>query len=79
MITIRLMGESNGFSFSFIFTYYTPYQHCTQRDTIPTVSEYSRIQKTQVRVKYTYLLMYGAEPFLRSCQLCSHSGNSQQF
>jgi hypothetical protein len=21
----------------------------------------------------TYLLMYGAEPFLRSCQLCSHS------
>jgi hypothetical protein len=27
----------------------------------------------------TYLLMYGAEPFLRSCQLCSHSGNSQQF
>jgi hypothetical protein len=27
----------------------------------------------------TYVLMYGAEPFLRSCQLCSHSGNSQQF
>jgi hypothetical protein len=27
----------------------------------------------------TYLLMYGAETFLRSCQLCSHSGNSQQF
>jgi hypothetical protein len=27
----------------------------------------------------TYLLMYGAQPFLRSCQLCSHSGNSQQF
>jgi hypothetical protein len=27
----------------------------------------------------TYLLMYGAEPFLRSCQLCSHLGNSQQF
>jgi hypothetical protein len=24
-------------------------------------------------------LAYGAEPFLRSCQLCSHSGNSQQF
>jgi hypothetical protein len=22
----------------------------------------------------TYLLTYGAEPFLRSCQLCSHSG-----
>jgi hypothetical protein len=28
----------------------------------------------------TYILVtYGAEPFLRSCQLCSHSGNSQQF
>jgi hypothetical protein len=27
----------------------------------------------------TYLLMYGAETFLRSCQLCNHSGNSQQF
>jgi hypothetical protein len=25
------------------------------------------------------LLMYGAETFLRSCQLCSHSGNSQRF
>jgi hypothetical protein len=27
----------------------------------------------------TYLLMYGAEPFLRSCQLCSHSEIFQQF
>jgi hypothetical protein len=27
----------------------------------------------------TYLLTYGAEPLLRSCQLCSHSDNSQQF
>jgi hypothetical protein len=27
----------------------------------------------------TYLLMYGAEPFLKSYQLCSHSGDSQQF
>jgi hypothetical protein len=26
-----------------------------------------------------YLLTFGAEPFLRNCQLCSHSGNSQQF
>jgi hypothetical protein len=24
-------------------------------------------------------LTYGAEPFLRSCQLCSHSGTSQHF
>jgi hypothetical protein len=27
----------------------------------------------------TYLLTYGAEPFLRSRQLCSHSRISQQF
>jgi hypothetical protein len=26
-----------------------------------------------------YLLTYGAEPFLRSCQLCSHSRTSQHF
>jgi hypothetical protein len=31
-----------------------------------------------VTVVLTYLLTYGAEPFLRSCQLCSHSENSQQ-
>jgi hypothetical protein len=30
-------------------------------------------------VSLSYLLSYGAEPFLRSCQLCSHSGNPQQF
>jgi hypothetical protein len=30
-------------------------------------------------ISITYLLTYGAESFLRSCQLCSHSGNSQQF
>jgi hypothetical protein len=29
--------------------------------------------------EFTYLLTYGAEPSLRSCQLCSHSGNSQHF
>jgi hypothetical protein len=28
---------------------------------------------------YSYLLTYGAEPFLRSCQLCSHSRTSQHF
>jgi hypothetical protein len=27
----------------------------------------------------TYLLTYGAEPFLRSCQLCSYSRTSQHF
>jgi hypothetical protein len=31
------------------------------------------------RWKNNYLLTYRAEPFLRSCQLCSHSGNSQQY
>jgi hypothetical protein len=28
---------------------------------------------------FTYLLTYGAEPFLRSCLLCSHSRTSQHF
>jgi hypothetical protein len=28
---------------------------------------------------FIYLLTYGAEPFLRSCQLCSHSRTSQHF
>jgi hypothetical protein len=27
----------------------------------------------------TYLFSHGAEPFLRSCQLCSHSRTSQHF
>jgi hypothetical protein len=30
-------------------------------------------------MKFTYLLIYGAEPFLRSCQLCSPSGAPQHF
>jgi hypothetical protein len=28
---------------------------------------------------FTHSLTHGAEPFLRSCQLCSHSRNSQRF
>jgi hypothetical protein len=31
------------------------------------------------KLNYTYLLTYGAESFLRSCQLCSHSRTSQHF
>jgi hypothetical protein len=30
-------------------------------------------------VRYSYLLSYGAEPFSRSCKLCSHSRTSQHF
>jgi hypothetical protein len=30
-------------------------------------------QKTTSEDILTYLLTYGAEPFLRSCQLCSYS------
>jgi hypothetical protein len=30
-------------------------------------------------IQLYYLLTYGAELFLRSCQVCSHSENSQQF
>jgi hypothetical protein len=28
---------------------------------------------------HVYLLTYGTEPFVRRCQLCSHSGTSQHF
>jgi hypothetical protein len=34
---------------------------------------------TQINLTIPYLLTYEAEPFLGSCQLCSHSGTSQHF
>jgi hypothetical protein len=34
---------------------------------------------SETSLVWTYLLTYGAEPFLRSCQLCSHSRPSQDF
>jgi hypothetical protein len=34
---------------------------------------------TMLHIQWTYLLTYGAEHFLRSCQLCSDSRNSQHF
>jgi hypothetical protein len=37
------------------------------------------LYQTRLRPLAPYLLSYGAEPFLRSCQLCSHSGNSSNF
>jgi hypothetical protein len=33
----------------------------------------------QSRASLTHSLMHGAEPFVRSCQLCSYSGTSQHF
>jgi hypothetical protein len=39
----------------------------------------ARIKRTWSYTSITPLLTYGAEPFLRSCQLCSHLRNSQQF
>jgi hypothetical protein len=33
----------------------------------------------EVSNSLTHSLTHGAEPFLRSCQLCSHSRNSQRF
>jgi hypothetical protein len=44
------------------------------------VAAFSIIRITVViSVFVTYLLTYGAQPFLRSCQLCSNSGTSQHF
>jgi hypothetical protein len=39
----------------------------------------SRISKCLHRIHLSHLHTYGAEPFLRSCQLCSHSGTSKHF
>jgi hypothetical protein len=51
------------------------------RSLLGVVWDHSRRQSLLRRptLLLAYLLMYGAEPFLRSCQLCSHSGKSQQF
>jgi hypothetical protein len=38
-----------------------------------------RIHNYESCHKISYLLTYGTEPFLRSCELCSHSGTSQHF
>jgi hypothetical protein len=40
---------------------------------------YKRLKIVFKYITLTYLLIYGAGTFLKSCQLCSHSGNSQQF
>jgi hypothetical protein len=37
------------------------------------------LQRVCICCSWTHSLTYGAEPFLRSCQLCSHSRNSQNF
>jgi hypothetical protein len=46
---------------------------------IKLVSLTRYILYTYVRYLHAYLLIYGAELFLRSCQLCSHLRNSQHF
>jgi hypothetical protein len=48
----------------------------TQREASSFVVQYKLFVLLSFPI--TYLLTYGAEPFLRSCQLCSHSENSQQ-
>jgi hypothetical protein len=42
-------------------------------------SKVFEVPKPTLKDKVTYLLTYGAEPFLKSFQLCSHSGTSQNF
>jgi hypothetical protein len=39
----------------------------------------SHLLSKNIKIIFLSYLMYGAETFLRSCQLCRHSGNSQQF
>jgi hypothetical protein len=44
-----------------------------------TVSFHNKTQNLSLYCGYIYLLTYGAEPFLRSCQLCSPSITPQHF
>jgi hypothetical protein len=44
-----------------------------------TTENYSSVSMYRSKKKIIFLLTYGAEPFLRSCQLCSQSGTSQHF
>jgi hypothetical protein len=39
----------------------------------------SGLSKSSVGIEFYHSLTHGAEPFLRSCQLCSYSRNSEQF
>jgi hypothetical protein len=61
---------------------------CTTRHRVPSSSSFTTSKATMEILQpasardnniITYLLTYGAEPFLRSCQLCSHSRASQHF
>jgi hypothetical protein len=70
-----------------------PVQQWAQRDGLfwPAVNQKRETTLTKVRIYLMYtcflvyylslacLLTYGAEPFLRSCQLCNHSRTSQHF
>jgi hypothetical protein len=49
------------------------------KETAATMYENYPLSKSSLNneILLTYLLTYEAEPFLRSCQFCSHSGNSQ--
>jgi predicted nucleic acid-binding Zn ribbon protein len=53
---------SNVFTFLFFFN--------ISRIVVPAY----KVHRSTVVEEFTYLLIYGAEPFLRSCQLCSPSG-----
>jgi hypothetical protein len=71
--------------FSFHWLLHIHYHHLSSgTGTVgQTVTDVLSLTPPQVRsilwTTLTYLLTYGAETFLRSCQLCSHSGNSQQY
>jgi hypothetical protein len=42
-------------------------------------SQCIKVHVTTIIKSQQHLLTYGAEPFLRSCKLCSHSRTSQDF
>jgi hypothetical protein len=52
---------------------------CSQVNTIHFFKIHFNIIVTDLLKALSYLLTYGAEPFLRSRQLCSHSRTFQHF
>jgi hypothetical protein len=65
----RSFGEFNFGSIPFIIT---PLFMKLQHNSIDLFLHF-------IHIYCIYILTYGAEPFLRSFQLCSHSGTSQHF
>jgi hypothetical protein len=74
----RICREIYVFSRFQYHMFYVLYPFVTYLLTLPRIYIVV-LQRVTVRRTFTHSFTHGAEPFLRSCQLCSHSRNSQHF